>query len=398
MTWNPSRPHSIECLQIVYKIAERCNLDCTYCYYYNMGDNSALQRPAIAALKNTELLAKWIAQGCQELDIPKVLFSFHGGEPMLNKPSHFAKTCDMLYRHISPVAELNFSIQTNGTLLSDGWIEALKAYRVAVGVSIDGRQIDNDLYRLDRHGRSSFVATESSIKRLVDEGKTHPYLLPGTISVLNHQIDYREAYLYLRGLGIRSMHFLLPDRNRDTGIDQSEAIDIGNGLLAIFFEWMKEDDKDISVRFITETLTHFELTHSPGPIRKKRKSNQVLVARSDATVAIDDSYIPALDWYKTAPDFSINDFSLVEVFSDPIFSYLEKETSSLPLRCESCNWAKMCRGGDLENRYSKRTGFDNPSIYCDTYKTLYQGVCNLLSMSGYPQHEIEARVGKYYGT
>ncbi len=397
MSWDPSQPNSIERLQVVYKVAERCNLNCSYCYYYNIGDSTALQRPAKASLSGTKNFARWLAEGCEELGIPQVLISFHGGEPMLMRAKEFAQTCDILARTLSPVVDLGFSIQTNGTLMSEGWFEALKGYQVNVGVSIDGRRADHDRFRLDHQGRSSFNATETAIKRLMDASTQYPHLRPSTISVLNSEVDYRETFRYLRGLGIESMHFLLPDRSADdrTPALEAEAKAIGKGLLTIFEAWMIEDDPDINVRFISETLGFFQIGGPRKQLGRRRKSNQILVARSDETIAIDDSLIPALDWYKTVPEFAIAQNSLRDVFRSPIFGLLENEENRLPSGCVGCPWTQICRGGDLENRYSTTRGFDNPSIYCSTYKVLYQGICELLIQNGYPQPEINRRFGVF---
>lgn len=397
MPWDPSVPHSIERLQIVYKIAERCNLNCSYCYYYNMGDDTALKRPAKVSLSNTTTLARWLTQGCQELDIPKVRISFHGGEPMLMKALEFAQICDVLVRRLSPVVDLDFSIQTNGTLVTEGWLEALRRYRVSVGVSIDGCRTDHDRFRVDHKGRSSFTETEASIKRLIDASVEHPHLYPSTISVMHHEVDYRETYQYLRGLGIKSMHFLLPDRNADDSEPKvkAEASELGKGLLDIFEAWMIEDNPDINVRFISETLGHFQIGNSPEPVKQQRKKNQILIAHSDNTITIDDSLIPALEWYKTVPEFAISQDSLRDVFRNPIFRLLEAEESCLPDGCAECDWIPICHGGDLENRYSKISGFNNPSVYCSTYKVLYKGICEILVQNGYPQPEIDHRFGAF---
>ncbi len=379
-SWDPSEPNAIERLQVVYKIAERCNLNCSYCYYYNMGDQTALARPARASLPGTTNLGQWLAQGCEELNLRKVLVSFHGGEPMLMRALEFAKGCEALVRAVSPVADIAFSIQTNGTLLTDGWLEALRLYKVAVGVSIDGLRHDHDRFRLDHHGESSFSATEATLQRLVQASERWPSLQPGTISVLHHEADYAEVYAYLRGLGIKSMHFLLPDRSADGADADSERIAaaLGRGMLDLFEAWMTEDDPDINVRFISETLGYFQLGHEWGPVRRERKTNQVIVARSDQTVAIDDSLIPALDWYATIREFPIAKYTLREVFRDPIFRLVENERNQLPDACRSCSWASLCRGGDLENRYSRDRGFNNPSVYCETYKVLFAGMQRLL--------------------
>lgn len=397
MPWQPSVPNSIDTLQIIYKLAERCNLNCSYCYYYHLGDESALERPALVSYAGALDLANWIAQGCRELAIPNVHLSFHGGEPMLMRALEFARICDVFVRIVAPVANLHFSIQSNGTLLTEGWLEALKRYGVHVGISIDGRREDHDRFRRDHRGDTSFAATEETIKRLMVASATYPHVRPGTISVLHPSVDYHEAYRYLRGLGVRSMHFLLPDRKVDGGeaMAQGEADAIGKGLLDIFEAWLIEDDLDVQIRFISETLSQFEIGAPVIKAPRRRKSNQILVARSDNTIAIDDSLIPALELYQTVPEFPINRHNLQDVLSHPIFERLETEKSKLPDDCTGCSWIPLCGGGDLENRFSRSRGFNNSSVYCSTYKVLYRGICDLLVDNGYPLTEVRQRFGHF---
>ena len=262
-------------LQVIYKIAERCNIDCSYCYYFNMGEETPMGRPARASLKVTDALAKWIAQGCQELRIPRARLSFHGGEPMLIGADAFDKTCRRLREIIEPVAALDLSIQTNGMFVDERWIDRFIEHHVGIGVSIDGVQADNDRFRLDRRGRSTFQKTEQAIRRLViahDRGAS----LPSTISVVHHENDYRSIYRYLRGLGALESSFLLPDR------DASDAAFISSGVGAadaacladIFREWLAEDSPSVSVKFIEQALMHFRRGVAPGSMfNRPRKSS-----------------------------------------------------------------------------------------------------------------------------
>jgi uncharacterized protein len=391
--FDPSYPNSIESLQIVYKVVERCNLNCSYCYYFNMGDNSAMERPAKASIESADALAEWLAAGCLELQIPIVRIAFHGGEPMLSQVRHFDRICRNFRDKLDGVARLEFSIQTNGTIFSDAWLNAFIEHRVSVGVSIDGRQPDHDRYRLDHRGRSSFCKTEETLRRLVAESVKHPVLRPSTISVLDPDVDYTETYRYLRSLGVRYLHFLLPDRNADSASPEIDEIArrIGHGLHDLFVAWLTEDEPTVEVRIFSELLGLFEVGASLSPKPRHKKANQILVARSDGTVTIDDTYLPALDWYAAAPEFKIADTSLKGVLADKIFRLLDAETSRLPDACGQCTWRQLCRGGDLENRFSRARGFNNRSVYCETYKTLYAGMCNTLLENGYPTAELERR-------
>ncbi|MER2511107.1 MAG: hypothetical protein ABTQ25_01570, partial [Nitrosomonas ureae] len=98
----------IDVLQIVFKVVERCNIDCTYCYYYHGGDRSAMDRPPKVSRSTAATVAEWAAIGCQELAIGRVVVSFHGGEPMLLKPRDFANICTEFSSRIISHADLDF--------------------------------------------------------------------------------------------------------------------------------------------------------------------------------------------------------------------------------------------------------------------------------------------------
>lgn len=395
LAWSPAAPDSIDALQVVYKVAERCNINCTYCYYFNMGEETALGRPPLATLEVTEKIAHWIAQGCGELRIPCAKISFHGGEPTLFGVQRFADSCRRLRDIIEPVASVSLSIQMNGTLLDDQWISAFAEYGVAVGVSIDGPQAAHDRFRLDRRGRSTFSRTEAAIRRLVEAHKSGGPL-PSTISVMHSDNDYGSVYRYLRALGVKNMTFLLPDRNVDDVdfISSGEAKKYGSCFADIFHEWLSEDDTEVHVNFVSQLLSHFVPTTAPGQAYgRPRKSNQVVIARSDGTVAIDDSFIPALSWYTATPVYYADKTTLRGFLSDPIFPEIEEAYNTLPRGCTECRWRDACRGGDLENRFSEQNGFDNPSVYCETYKVIYQYVCDELMRNGYPPDLVFAKFG-----
>lgn len=381
-----AHPNSIAALQIIYKVAERCNINCSYCYYFNMGEETALARPARAAPEVTEALGRWLEQGCRELEIPKVKLSFHGGEPTMVGKRVFDAACVTLNESIGRTVDLELSIQSNGVLLDEEWATIFGRHRVGVGISIDGPAAVNDLYRLDHRGRSTHAATERAIAMLIaNYGDGAPW--PSTISVLQPGPDYGEVYRYLRGLGICDMSFLLADRNRDDRafLASDEPRRFGEAMTAIFQAWLEEDERRVTIRFIDEALSHFVVgAPSRRIVESPRKSNQILIARSDWTVTVDDTFIPALGWYETMPVFDIRLMSLREVLAHPIFAEVDSLQNSLPTACRPCRWRGMCGGGDIENRFAAATGFDNPSVYCDAYRHFYREMTEMLVRNGYP--------------
>jgi uncharacterized protein len=360
-----------------------------------MGEETALTRPVLASIDVTDALARWIAQGCKELRVPHVKIIFHGGEPTLIGVKAFGEACRRLRDIIGSVAAVSLSIQTNGTLLDNRWIEAFIEHGVGVGISIDGERVANDRFRLNRRGRSTFAGTEEAIRRLAEShGSGGPP--PSTISVVHPANDYRSVYRYLRKLGVKEMSFLLPDRNADDVefISSGAAAQYGSCLSDVFLEWLTEDNLDVQIKFIDQLLVHFWPDIAPGQVfRRRRMANQVIIARSDGSIAIDDTFIPALSWYARTPVYSTEKSTLRSFLADPIFREIEEASNALPGGCTECRWRHVCRGGDLENRFSSRNGFDNPSVYCGAYKVMFQDVCDELVRNGYPVDLITAKFG-----
>ncbi len=73
----------------IYKVASRCNLDCSYCYEYNMGDNSWRDQPHFTSRGTAKKLATRVREHAEIHELDYVMFSFHGGEPLLAGPLFF---------------------------------------------------------------------------------------------------------------------------------------------------------------------------------------------------------------------------------------------------------------------------------------------------------------------
>jgi len=406
MSLQPSRdaclsegPYCGQTLQVVFKIVERCNINCSYCYYFNMGDESAFSRPVKATPEAVAEMADWIARGCQQLGFSRVLFSFHGGEPMLVKPREFERMCDALRERIEPVVPLSFTIQTNGTVLSEEWLQLFDKFKVHVGVSIDGDRIANDRYRLDHQGRSTFKQVEQNLRTFVEWSNQGKGRGVSTISVMDYRNDYDEIYRYLRASGVRQMSFLLPDTNRDRGftVAGESSLRYGECMAELFTAWLREDNRDVFVRQIVDVLHHFQIKDPQAmdgdpAAGGQRGGFQIIVMHSDGSVTVNDSFIPALQWYENAPTYNVREHSLEQFLADPIFGEVSAIQRQPAAECRQCEWRGICRGGDIENRFSSANGFDNPSVYCEGYKHFYGEVVRTLQRNGYPAELLEQQL------
>jgi uncharacterized protein len=79
----------------IVKTANRCNIDCDYCYVFHLADQTWRQLPARLSLDAARNAATRIAGHARAHRLPTVDIVFHGGEPLLVGPQHFEH---LLYR------------------------------------------------------------------------------------------------------------------------------------------------------------------------------------------------------------------------------------------------------------------------------------------------------------
>lgn len=134
-------------------VGAACNLRCEYCYYL---EKSNLYRDAQKRVLSEEMLEQFTKEYIEAQTSPDILFTWHGGEPLMRPLSFYRKAVE-LQRKYGVGRRISNSIQTNGTLLNDEWCRFLRENNWLVGISIDGPQEFHDEFRrtasAPRHGR-----------------------------------------------------------------------------------------------------------------------------------------------------------------------------------------------------------------------------------------------------
>src|SRR5438034_517413 len=110
-------------LQVVLKVASRCNLNCSYCYVYNKGDNSWRNRPALMSDEVFRAAIDRTRRHCQHSHQRSVCLTFHGGEPCLAGATRLEAWCRYARETLDDVVRVKLCLQTNGTLLDEAWVD-----------------------------------------------------------------------------------------------------------------------------------------------------------------------------------------------------------------------------------------------------------------------------------
>jgi uncharacterized protein len=346
---------------LVLKIASRCNLNCSYCYVYNQGDETWRSQPAVMPEAVVIALLERVRSHCLRHGLSRFHFIFHGGEPLLCGPEFFLRFVEEARRTLQPEVLPAFAVQTNGTLLTEEWCELFDDLGVSVGISVDGPPEVNDRFRVDHAGRGSYAAIRRGIEIARSRSWTTGW---GILTVIDPESDPISCYQHLQDLGVPRVDFLLPDATHDSPPlrPPGRATAYADWLIAIFDRWFEQRPKRMQVR-IFEGIIGMLLGGS-HPI------DHLGVQRSEALVIDADGSIEPSPSLKvcghgfTKLGLNVQRDELDAIFETDLARKVQLRGQYLCPTCERCELKRVCGGGHLPNRYSAQNQFDNPSVFC----------------------------------
>lgn len=187
---------------LLLNIAQICNLNCTYCAAVDADGTrqSAGTYGSKVTRIDTRVAEEQIRHFLQSVpDGATFEIEYCGGEPLL-----YPQIVDSLCRYTELIIAgrniaVQFSINTNGTLISPNVAALLARYRFHVNISLDGDATINDITRPAKNGRSS---TEQTIRGLENLRAVRDKL--GSLSVNcvfgTHNCDVERAFDFLESL------------------------------------------------------------------------------------------------------------------------------------------------------------------------------------------------------
>ena len=101
---------------------------------------------------------------------------------------------------------------------------------------------------------------------------------------------------------------------------------------------------------------------------------------------------PTNEWRINTKNFSLKNFSLLDFIGSESNKLIINSYNTLPQECKECGFSSMCKGGDLENRYSNSNHFDNKSVFCDSIFSFSTEIVKFLVKNGYPKDSIRKRL------
>lgn len=358
-----------------------CNLACKYCYYL---EKNNLYQNSHRHLMSDEMLEQFTREYIEAQTMPQVLFTWHGGEPLMRSIDFYKKAL-ALQKKYAHGKQIDNVIQTNGTLLTDEWCEFFAKNHWLVGISIDGPQEYHDHYRVTPAGKPSWEKVMQGISLL----KKHRVEWNAMAVVNAYNAEHPlEFYHFFRDNGCQYLQFtpiverltehedgrtlasLADDREIPLADASVTPQQWGNFLCTIFDDWVRHDVGKTFVEIFDCTLANW-MGVLPGICAYSKECGHAGVMEHNGDVYSCDHFV--FPEYKLG---NIRDQSLIDMLygeKQQVFSRLKH--TSLPRQCKECDMEFACHGECPKNRFEKdKYGEPGLNYLCQGYYQYYSHV------------------------
>lgn len=381
MNDNIANPFAKPLYVMLKPASAHCNLACKYCYYL---EKNKLYPTAQRHLMSDEMLEQFTREYIEAQTMSQVLFTWHGGEPLLRSIDFYRKALSLQQKYAGG-RRIDNVIQTNGTLLTDEWCEFFAQNHWLVGISIDGPQPDHDHYRLTAAGKPSWQKVMQGIKLLKKHGVEWNAMAVVNAYNVNHPLEF---YRFFKENGCQFLQFTpiverltrhedgrtlasLADKDEISLSEASVAPEQwGYFLCAIFDEWVRKDVGKIFVEIFDCTLANW-MGVSPGICAYSKECGHAGVIEHNGDVYSCDHFV--FPEYKLG---NIRDHSLIDMlYGEQQQEFSRLKHSSLPRQCKECDMEFACHGECPKNRFMKdKYGDSGLNYLCPGYYHYYQHV------------------------
>lgn len=187
-----------------------CNLDCAYCYYL---PKAALYAGSSFRMSDATAEA-YLRQLLESARHETVTVAWQGGEPTLAGLDFYRRSIDLVELYRQPGQVIEYTIQTNGTLINEEWCDFFAENGFLVGLSMDGPPEIHNRYRVDRGGHPTHSRVLTAARLMSERGVDFNVLCAVHAANQSRGVD---VYRYFRDeIGARFLQFI-PIVERATG-------------------------------------------------------------------------------------------------------------------------------------------------------------------------------------
>jgi uncharacterized protein len=368
--------------QLLVKVATRCNIDCSYCYWFR--DAAVYDKPKLMSADVLHQLLLRIEQHVARYSLVDFPIVLHGGEPLLwgrENFHRFAEACEAISSRTG--CEIPIAVTTNGVLIDDEWLNCFEAHDISVAISLDGPEHIHDIHRRTFQGTGTHSAVERAARMLVsrDVGAS-------ALAVCNPSYPPKQYVEFFADCGIANYDIMIPDATVDE--KPPSIASFYNGLFDLWLE-ANRGKPTVNIRIVSDMITALLGNNSPTE-GVGYKPIELCTIMTDGSVEAHDVLRIAGNGF-TQTTFNIFEHAIDEVRNEPRWKAARDASINLCEKCRQCKFMNACGGGYLPHRFSRKNGYDNPSVYCDDLYAMFENMQSVLAGHLYVSKPGGERVG-----
>jgi len=347
-------------LVVITKVISTCNFACRYCD----ADTYSNQRISIDTVSN--IIKK-------TLDYADYIeFVWHGGEPLLMGIHFYEEVVELQKKFRRENQVIINSIATNGTLISQEWVDFFKANDFQVGVSLDGPPEVHNANRIFRNGQGSFEQMMRGIRLLRENGVKF-----GVLAVITKETVRLGAKRFLDFFienGIFNIG-ILPQRPA-LNIGRTDALpreEFEKFAIELFDYWYSLDDPRIEIRELNAILDRIFGAESKICIFGGDCRGKILAITPNGDVYPCDEFMFD-DRYKLG---NVREQTFEEMLNPMNPKLIRIRLEDLEIKKSiSCKYSKICNYGCPKDRYvfSKVYNEEGTCGWCNVIDHIYKRV------------------------
>jgi uncharacterized protein len=350
-----------------------CNLGCKYCFFLSKEN----LYPGSSFRMSDDLLEEYIRQYVQSQHIPEATISWQGGEPMLMGLDFFRRSVEYVDKYKEPGMKIQYTMQTNGTLLDDEWCKFFRDNGFLVGLSLDGPRELHDAYRVDKGGNPTFDRVMRGLRLMQEHAVQFNILACVHAANADHP---REVYRFFRDeAGAEFVQFIaIVERDNETGFQEGNRVtdrsvgaeQYGSFLISVFDEWVRHDVGRVFVQIFDVSLAAW-VGEPPGLCIFSPTCGNALALEHNGDLYSCDHFVEP-------------GYLLGNIMEQPMIDLVASEKqrrfgldklNTLPLYCQKCSVRFACHGGCPKNRFIETPdGEPGLNYLCAGYKAFFQHI------------------------
>ena len=350
-------------------VTHSCNLNCKYCCVGDVVEHHVMDETTI------NNLFKKLADDCSESTI-----IWHGGEPLIVGLPFYKRAIELQANY--PNHKFKNSLQTNGTLLNDEFLDFFEDNHFSLGFSIDGCKLSHNLNRPLKDGLESFELTFKWYKEVERRG-----MHPGAICVINANTAryIKEIYAFAKENKVAfKFNTQYPagraSINVDLGLNDRQ---IANAYVELFDLWYNDAPEDrANIRMFehfVESIT--KITNGDKSVQGFDCAWANRCQKSFIGIATNGDVYPC-GKFVDERDFlygNINEErSLQEILDNDIREkFLIRHNDGI-IGCNDCQYLSMCSSGCPHTAYLFTKDLFSKNPFCKATTLLFKHIENVL--------------------